>query len=134
MDLSFHDDELVLARRTPVRSVCEHHLLPFVGVARVGYLPGARILGLSKLARIVEHFSSWPQVQERLTEQVADWLQPSVAPQGVGVVIEAEQMCTTLRGAQATGSTTTRSALLGILRSDTTARAEYLALAGSGGH
>ncbi len=90
-------DELVLARRIPLRSVCEHHLLPFVGVAHVGYLPDERILGLSKLARIVEHFSHRPQVQERLTKQVADWLSEHLRPRGVGVVIEAEHTCMTGR-------------------------------------
>ena len=80
-------DELVLARSIPLRSVCEHHLLPFVGVAHVGYLPGERILGLSKLARVVEHFACRPQVQERLTTQVAGWLQDQLQPLGVGVVI-----------------------------------------------
>src|SRR3954471_14442110 len=111
-------DELVLARRIPVRSVCEHHLLPFVGTAHVGYLPGARILGLSKLARVVEHFACRPQVQERLTKQVADWLQTHLEPKGVGVVIEAEHTCMTLRGVQATGSSTMTSTLLGLLRTD----------------
>ncbi|WP_372482253.1 GTP cyclohydrolase I FolE [Streptomyces glomeratus] len=123
-------DELVLARRIPVRSVCEHHLLPFVGTAHVGYLPGARILGLSKLARVVEHFACRPQVQERLTKQVADWLQTHLEPKGVGVVIEAEHSCMTLRGVQATGSSTMTSTLLGLLRSDARSRSEFLALAG----
>ena len=91
-------DELIIARSIPVRSVCEHHLLPFVGVAHVGYLPGERILGLSKLARVVELFARRPQVQERLTQQVADWLQDQVAPRGVGVVVEAEHLCMTMRG------------------------------------
>src|SRR5256885_2292677 len=86
-------DELVLARRIPFRSICEHHLLPFVGVAHVGYLPGDRILGLSKLARVVEHFAGRPQVQERLTKQVADWLHTTLEPLGVGVVLEAEHTC-----------------------------------------
>lgn len=122
-------DELVLARRIPVRSVCEHHLLPFVGTAHVGYLPGARILGLSKLARVVEHFACRPQVQERLTKQVADWLQTHLDPKGVGVVIEAEHCCMTLRGVQATGSSTMTSTLLGLLRSDARSRSEFLALA-----
>ncbi len=121
-------DELVLARRIPFRSVCEHHLLPFVGVAHVGYLPGERIVGLSKLARIVEHFSCRPQVQERLTKQVADWLQTNLAPHGVGVVIDAEHTCMTLRGALATGSSTITSTLLGVLRSDARAREEFFAL------
>jgi GTP cyclohydrolase IA len=130
-------DELVLARRLPFRSICEHHLLPFVGVAHVGYLPDARIIGLSKLARIVEHFACRPQVQERLTKQVADWLQASLAPVGVGVVLEAEHTCMTLRGASATGSLTTTSTLLGTLRTDARARAEFFTLARSsddGGH
>src|SRR5947209_12848600 len=123
-------DELVLARAIPVRSVCEHHLLPFTGVAHVGYLPGRRILGLSKLARIVEHFSRRPQVQERLTKQVADWLCAQLHPKGVGVVIEAEHTCMTLRGVQAVGSTTMTSTLLGTLRADGRSRAEFFTLAG----
>ena len=126
-------DELVLARRIPVRSVCEHHLLPFVGTAHVGYLPGGRILGLSKLARVVEHFSCRPQVQERLTKQVADWLQTHLEPKGVGVVIEAEHSCMTLRGVQATGSSTMTSTLLGLLRTDARSRSEFLALTGLSG-
>jgi GTP cyclohydrolase I len=121
-------DELVLARSLPVRSVCEHHLLPFVGVAHVGYLPGARILGLSKLARVVEMYSRRPQVQERLTQQIADWLQTTLAPRGVGVMIEAEHMCMTVRGVGAAGSSTTTSALHGTLRDDARARAEFFAL------
>ncbi|MFB9907709.1 GTP cyclohydrolase I FolE [Allokutzneria oryzae] len=123
-------DELVLARAIPVRSVCEHHLLPFVGVAHVGYLPGERILGLSKLARIVEHFARRPQVQERLTKQVADWLAEHLQPKGVGVVIEAEHSCMTLRGVQAVGSDTVTSTLLGVLRQDARSRQEFFALAG----
>jgi len=123
-------DELVLARSIPLRSVCEHHLLPFVGTAHVGYLPGKRILGLSKLARVVEHFACRPQVQERLTKQVADWLQDNLDPKGVGVVIDAEHTCMTLRGVQATGTRTLTSTLLGILRTDARTRAEFLACTG----
>ncbi|MFC1416715.1 GTP cyclohydrolase I FolE [Streptacidiphilus cavernicola] len=123
-------DELVLARSIPLRSVCEHHLLPFVGTAHVGYLPGARILGLSKLARVVEYFTCRPQVQERLTKQVADWLQENLDPKGVGVVIDAEHTCMTLRGVQATGARTLTSSLLGILRTDARSRAEFLACTG----
>jgi GTP cyclohydrolase I len=123
-------DELILARGIPVRSVCEHHLLPFVGVAHVGYLPGERIVGLSKLARIVEHFACRPQVQERLTKQVADWLSDQLRPQGVGVVIEAEHSCMTLRGVRAAGSNTVTSALLGSLREDARSRQEFFALSG----
>jgi GTP cyclohydrolase I len=121
-------DELVLARDIPIRSVCEHHLLPFVGVAHVGYLPGERILGLSKLARVVELFAHGPQVQERLTKQVADWLDLHLRPAGVGVVIEAEHLCMTLRGVQAVGSRTLTSTLLGTLREDPRSRAEFLGL------
>jgi GTP cyclohydrolase I len=121
-------DELVLARDIPMRSVCEHHLLPFVGVAHVGYLPGERILGLSKLARIVEHFACRPQVQERLTKQVADWLSDQLHPKGVGVVIQAEHSCVTMRGVQAVGSSTVTSALLGTLREDARSRQEFFAL------
>lgn len=124
-------DELVLARAIPVRSVCEHHLLPFVGVAHVGYLPGDRILGLSKLARVVEHFACRPQVQERLTKQVADWLCEQLHPKGVGVVIEAEHTCMTLRGVLATGSSTITSTLLGTLREDARSRQEFFSLTGA---
>jgi GTP cyclohydrolase I len=123
-------DELVLARSIPVRSVCEHHLLSFVGVAHVGYLPGRRILGLSKLARVVELFACRPQVQERLTKQIADLLDEKLQPKGVGVVIEAEHTCMTLRGVQATGSRTITSTLLGTLREDPRSRQEFFALAG----
>jgi GTP cyclohydrolase I len=124
-------DELVLARSIPVQSLCEHHLLPFTGVAHVGYLPGARIIGLSKLARVVEMFARRPQVQERLTQQVADWLQDQMAPRGVGVVIEAEHQCMTLRGVRSVGTSTVTSALHGVLREDQRSRAEFLALARS---
>ncbi|BAD57994.1 GTP cyclohydrolase I FolE [Nocardia farcinica] len=123
-------DELVLARRIPLRSVCEHHLLPFVGVAHVGYLPGDRILGLSKLARVVEHFSRRPQVQERLTKQVADWLAEHLRPRGVGVVIDAEHTCMTLRGVQAVGTSTVTSTMLGTLREDPRSRQEFFSLTG----
>src|SRR3954471_12777399 len=125
-------DELVLARSIPIRSVCEHHLLPFTGVAHVGYLPGDRILGLSKLARVVELFAHGAQVQERLTRQVADWLDHHLRPRGVGVVIEAEHLCMSLRGVQATGARTITSTLLGALREDGRPRAEFFALAGLG--
>jgi GTP cyclohydrolase I len=125
-------DELVVARSIPVRAVCEHHLLPFVGVAHVGYLPGERILGLSKLARVVAHFAARPQVQERLTKQVAGWLQDNLSPAGVGVVIEAEHTCMTLRGVRAVGSTTVTSALLGSLRDDLRSRQEFFALTRAG--
>jgi GTP cyclohydrolase I len=123
-------DELVLARDIPFHSLCQHHMLPFKGVAHVGYLPGDRILGLSKLARVVELFARDLQVQERLTKQVADWLQTALAPKGVGVVLEAEHLCMSLRGVQASGSRTITSALHGLLRSDQRSRAEFFSLAG----
>ncbi|WP_344310035.1 GTP cyclohydrolase I [Fodinicola feengrottensis] len=123
-------DELVLARGLPVRSVCEHHLLPFTGVAHIGYMPGDHILGLSKLARVLEHFACRPQVQERLTKQIAEWLGEHLNPKGVGVVIEAEHSCMTLRGVQATGSSTVTSSLSGLLRDDPSSRQEFFALAG----
>lgn len=120
-------DELVVVRSIPVQSLCEHHLLPFVGVAHVGYLPAGRILGLSKFARVVEMFARRPQVQERLTRQVADWIDAQLAPQGVGVVIEAEHLCMTMRGVRAGGAVTTTSALSGVLRDSPATRAEFLA-------
>jgi GTP cyclohydrolase IA len=125
-------DELVLATRIPVQSLCEHHLLPFTGVAHIGYLPGERILGLSKLARVLDLFARDLQVQERLTQQVADWLQENLAPRGVGVVIEAEHLCMTLRGVRATGARTITSALHGLLRDDVRSRQEFFALTGTG--
>jgi GTP cyclohydrolase I len=121
-------DELVLVRDIPITSLCEHHLLPFVGRAHVGYLPGERIVGLSKLARLVELHARGAQVQERLTTQIADWLDTHLHPRGVGVVIEAEHLCMTLRGVQASGSRTVTSTLLGALRADARSRAEFLAL------
>ena len=121
-------DELVLVRAIPFQSLCEHHLLPFVGVAHVGYLPADRILGLSKLARVVELFSRRLQLQERLTTQVAGWLQDQLAPKGVGVVLEAEHLCMSLRGVRAAGTHTVTSALHGLLRSDPRSRQEFLAL------
>jgi GTP cyclohydrolase IA len=121
-------DELVLAKAIPFSSLCQHHLLPFVGVAHVGYLPADRILGLSKLARVVERFARRLQLQERLTTQVADWLQTRLSPKGVGVVLEAEHLCMTLRGARAAGTRTVTSTLHGRLRDDPRSRQEFLAL------
>ncbi len=121
-------DELVLARAIPVRSICEHHLLPFVGTAHVGYLPRERIVGLSKLARVVELFARELQLQERLTMQVAQCLQDELRPKGVGVVIEAEHLCMSLRGVRAAGARTITSALHGALRNDDRSRQEFFAL------
>jgi GTP cyclohydrolase I len=121
-------DELVVARDIPFHSLCMHHMLPFHGVAHVAYLPGERIIGLSKLARVVEAFSRDLQLQERLTVQVADWLGRELSPLGVGVVLEAEHMCMTIRGVRKPGSRTVTSALRGRLRDDPRTRAEFLSL------
>lgn len=125
-------DELVLVRDIPFQSVCEHHLLPFTGVAHVGYLPRARIVGLSKLARTVDHFARRPQTQERLTMQIADLLEDQLSPKGVGVLLVAEHTCMTLRGARAPGSATTTSSLRGHLRENAAGRAEFLTLVNGG--
>jgi GTP cyclohydrolase IA len=121
-------DQLVLARDIPFRSLCEHHMLPFHGVAHVGYLPADSIVGLSKLARVVERFAHGLQVQERLTKQIADCLDMHLNPKGVGVVVEAEHQCMTLRGVFAHGSRTLTSALHGHLRADAAARQEFFSL------
>jgi GTP cyclohydrolase I len=126
-------NELVMATAIPVQSLCEHHLLPFTGIAHIGYLPGERILGLSKLARVLDLFARDLQVQERLTQQVADWLQDNLDPRGVGVVIEAEHLCMSLRGVRARGSRTTTSALHGVLREDARSRQEFFALSATRG-
>ena len=126
-------NELVLATAIPVQSLCEHHLLPFSGVAHIGYLPGDRILGLSKFARVLDLFARDLQVQERLTQQVADWLQENLSPRGLGVVIEAEHLCMSLRGVRAGGARTITSALHGVLREDARSRHEFFALCRSGG-
>jgi GTP cyclohydrolase IA len=121
-------DQLVLARDIPFRSLCEHHMLPFHGVAHVGYFPSERIVGLSKLARVVEGFARGLQVQERLTKQIADCLDARLHPKGVGVVLEAEHLCMTLRGVRAHGSRTLTSELSGHLRRNAAARQEFYAL------
>jgi GTP cyclohydrolase I len=124
-------DELVVATGIPFQSLCEHHLLPFVGVAHVGYLPSDRIIGLSKLARVVELFARNLQVQERLTTQVAGWLDQQLRPQGIGVVIEAEHLCMSLRGVQKPGARTVTSTLHGLVRDDMRTRQEFLSLTGA---
>jgi GTP cyclohydrolase I len=122
--------QMVIERDIPFTSLCEHHFLPFTGRAYVAYLPGERILGLSKLARVVEMFACRPQVQERLTQQVADWLHGQLKPAGTGVVVVAEHLCMTLRGARAGGARTVTSALHGVLLDDPRARGEFFALSG----
>ena len=121
-------DELIVARAIPFHSLCMHHLLPFHGVAHIGYLPGERIIGLSKLGRVVELFARDLQIQERLTTQIARWLERELEPQGIGVVLEAEHMCMSLRGVQKFGARTVTSALHGLVRDDARTRQEFLAL------
>ena len=125
-------DELVVVRDIPFQSLCMHHLLPFHGVAHVAYLPGERIIGLSKLGRVVDLFARDLQVQERLTTQVADWLNAQLAPRGVGVIIEAEHLCMSLRGVQKAGSRTVTSALRGSIKEDSRTRQEFLSLVHGG--
>ena len=123
-------DELGRVRDIPFHSLCERHRRPVSGVAHVGYLPADRIVGLSKLARVVEHFARSLQVQERLTKQIGDWLDEELAPKGVGVVLEAEHLCMSLRGVQAVGSRTVTSSLHGLIRDDARTRSEFLDLTG----
>jgi len=121
-------DEIVLIRDIAFTSMCEHHLLPFVGKAHVGYLPDGRVLGLSKLARIVEVVSHRPQVQERMTEQIADLLVEDLGAKGVAVVVEASHTCMTIRGVRKPGSLCVTSAMKGIFRSNVSSRAEVMSL------
>lgn len=123
------NDEMVIVNDIPFYSMCEHHLLPFFGKAHIGYIPSDnKIIGLSKLARIVDNFAKKPQVQERLTSDIADFLNDNLQPKGVAVIMEAEHMCMTMRGARAAGSKTQTSALRGIMRTDAKTRAEVLSL------
>jgi GTP cyclohydrolase I len=123
-----HYDELVVVEGIPFQSLCMHHLLPFHGVAHVAYLPDDRLIGLSKLARVVELFARDLQLQERLATQIADWLEESLRPRGVGVVLEAEHLCMSLRGVQKPGARTVTSALRGGVKDDPRTRAEFLSL------
>jgi GTP cyclohydrolase I len=120
-------DGLIVAQAIPFHSLCMHHLLPFRGLAHVGYVPGERIIGLSKLARVVERFARDLQIQERLTVQIADWLESELQPAGVGVRLEAEHMCMSLRGVHQPGTRTVTSALRGAIRDDVHIRQEFLA-------
>jgi GTP cyclohydrolase I len=123
-------DELVLVRDIPFQSLCAHHLLPFHGTAHIAYLPGERIIGLSKLGRVVDLFARDLQLQERLTTQVADWLEQRLKPRGVGVIVQAEHLCMSLRGAQKPGALTVTSALRGTVKDDPRTRQEFLSLVG----
>ncbi len=120
---------MVVVRDIPIYSVCEHHLIPFFGKAHIAYIPcEGKVIGLSKLARIVNCFAKKPQLQERLTAQVADFLEENLHPKGVAVVIEAEHLCMTMRGAKASGAQTRTSALRGMMKSDARTRAETMAM------
>jgi GTP cyclohydrolase I len=121
-------DELVIVRDIPFQSLCMHHMLPFYGIAHVAYLPGKKIVGLSKLGRVVDLFARDLQVQERLTTQVADWIDTTLAPRGVGVILEAEHLCMSMRGVQKPGSRTVTSALRGSVKDDPRTRQEFLSL------
>ncbi|MBQ2774831.1 MAG: GTP cyclohydrolase I FolE [Clostridia bacterium] len=123
------NEEMVIVRDIPLYSMCEHHLLPFIGRAHIAYIPdNGKIIGLSKLARIVDSFARRPQLQEKLTSQIADFLYTELEPMGVAVVIEAEHLCMTMRGARASGAQTRTSALRGSMRSDAKTRAEVMSL------
>ena len=123
------NDEMVIVRDIPMYSMCEHHLLPFIGKAHIAYIPAdGRIIGLSKLARIVNVYAKRPQVQERLTSQIADFLFDELGAKSVAVIVEAEHLCMTMRGAKAAGAVTQTSALRGTARSDARTRAEVMAL------
>ena len=122
-------EEMVVVRDIPLYSMCEHHLIPFMGKAHIAYIPSdGRVIGLSKLARIVDSFAKRPQLQERLTAQIADFLDEKLQPMGVAVVIEAEHLCMTMRGARASGAQTRTSALRGTMRSNAKTRAEAISL------
>ncbi|TWU12376.1 GTP cyclohydrolase 1 [Symmachiella macrocystis] len=121
-------DELVLVRDITFNSTCEHHLLPFLGVAHVGYLPNGRVAGLSKLARVVDEISRKPQVQERMTHQIADLLNNELDAKGVVVVLEAEHTCMSIRGIRKPGALTVTSAVRGLFKSNPPSRAEAMAL------
>ena len=120
--------EMVIVKDIPFYSMCEHHFLPFHGVAHVGYIPNGRVVGLSKLARAVEILARRPQLQERLSSQLADVIMETVQPQGVAVVINAEHLCMTMRGIRKPGSFTVTSAMRGVFRQGTATRAEFMSL------
>ncbi|BAS25990.1 GTP cyclohydrolase I FolE [Limnochorda pilosa] len=125
-------DEMVIVKEIPFYSMCEHHFMPFHGAVHVGYLPRGRVVGISKVARVVEDLARRPQLQERLTTQVADTLMQGLEPRGVGVVIEAEHTCMTARGVRKPGSRIVTSATRGLFRENMATRHEFLSLIGRG--
>jgi GTP cyclohydrolase I len=122
------NDEMVILKNIEFYSLCEHHLLPFVGKCHVGYLPNKKVIGISKIARIVDHFSKRLQIQENLTKQIADCLLDNIDAKGVGVIIEAQHFCMMMRGVQKQNSTMSTSMMLGLFRSDEKTRSEFLSL------
>jgi GTP cyclohydrolase I len=132
VDFEVAHDEMVILRDIPFYSMCEHHFLPFHGEAHVGYIPDGRVVGISKLARVVEGFARRPQLQERLTSQVAETIMKSVKPDGVAVVVEAEHLCMTMRGVRKPGSRMVTSAMRGQFKKSNVTRSEFLALVQSG--
>lgn len=122
-------DQLILLKNIDFASVCSHHLLPFIGKAHIGYIPNGRICGISKLARVLDKFASRPQLQERMTQQIADFIQKELKPKGVMVIIEGEHMCMRIRGVKKTGATMTTSAIKGVFKKKEP-REEFLALIG----
>lgn len=130
LDVRFEEgqDEMVILKDIPFYSLCEHHFLPFHGVAHVGYVPEGKVVGISKLARVVELFAKRPQLQERLTGQIADCIMDALQPDGVAVVVEAEHLCMTMRGVKKPGSRMVTSAMRGHFKKRSVTRAEFLAL------
>ncbi len=130
LETIFHEkyDEIVLLRDIPFYSICEHHLMPFIGKAHIAYLPDGQVVGVSKLARIVDSFARRLQLQERLTDQIADFLMRNLKPKGVSVVLEASHSCMTIRGIKKAGAVMVTSALRGIFKSDPRSRSEVLTL------
>ncbi|MBL8815015.1 MAG: GTP cyclohydrolase I FolE [Planctomyces sp.] len=133
LDVTFREDydEIVLVRDIEFTSMCEHHLLPFRGVAHVAYIPNGRVTGLSKLARVVEEVSRRPQVQERMTQTIADLIEERLGTSAVGVIVKAEHSCMSMRGIRKQGSMTLTSAMRGLFRTDAASRAELMALINS---
>jgi len=123
-------DEIVLLKNIELFSMCEHHMLPFIGKAHIGYLPNKKVIGISKLARLMEIFARRLQIQERLTKQIAQSLQDLLNPIGVGVIIEAKHMCMQMRGVEKQNSSMVTSSMLGVFREDSSARKEFLSLVG----
>ncbi len=126
-------DEMVMVRDVEFYSMCEHHLLPFFGKVHVAYVPSGRVIGLSKIPRLVEMFSRRLQVQERLTTQIADAIAEAIAPQGVGVIVEAQHLCMMMRGVEKQHSATVTSAMRGVFKTQTQTRNEFLSLVRGGG-